>query len=173
MQVEKRIQRPIEGKWFDVNPETINKKIYKRRRNDVKQEQTRQFILEAFKEVECNPNRYAAPFRTIMPEKTWSAINFEKSQNVAKQLQGYMADWVEQGLEWAQRIDNGESWESVSNEADKANWYRIVMWKNGKLRLVGGACLNNSNYSASDVCDFDFDLNNEFFDAVPLIASRK
>lgn len=174
MQIKERTQSPIEGNWFNVNPEEIiNKKIFARRRYDKKQEETRLFILEAFKEVECNPDRYDVPFRTLMPEKNWALIDYETSEIIAKQLDGHVANWVEQGLEWAQRIYNGDSWKSICNEPDKSKWYRIIIWKNNNLRLVGGSYLNNMSYSVSDVCNFDFDFNDKFRDSVPLIASRK
>jgi len=170
MQLIGRETTPIEGKWFEVNPTTINKKICKRRRNDFKQELTRQLILEAFEEIERNPDKYANPFKTMIPEKNWTEISGEKAQIIANQLEGYVADWVEQALEWAQRIDNGESWKTICNEADKSKYCRILFWKNGFIRIVGGSISNG--YSASDVCEYDFDLNNEFVNVVPLIASK-
>ena len=38
-------ERPEEAKWFEVNPEAINQKIFKAERDDRRQEQTRRLIL--------------------------------------------------------------------------------------------------------------------------------
>lgn len=168
MQEKTRIQSQIDGEYFEVYPKTINKKLFKRTRRG-KQEEIRKLILEAFQELERNPHKYSKPFRIIIPQKTWRVISGEKAQNIAIRFKGHITDWVEQAFEWAQRIHNGESWEDICNKPDKSKYYRIVVWKDGKLRIVGGA---NNKYSMTDVCEYDFNFNNEFIDVVPSIASQ-
>lgn len=169
MQQKKRAQTQTEGNSFEIIPKMINKKLFKKSRKG-KQEEARLLILEAFEEVKLNPDKYYKSFRIIIPKKTWRVINGKSAQELAIQFKGHMVDWVEQALEWAQRIHNGESWEDVCNKPDKSKYYRIVIWKNGKIRIVGGS--DNNKYSMTDVCDYDFDFNNEFIDVIPLIASR-
>lgn len=31
------VTKPTEGKWFEVNPKTINQKLFKQKRNDVEE----------------------------------------------------------------------------------------------------------------------------------------
>ena len=168
MQQQKRILKPTEGQWFEVNPKAINRKLFKKKRKG-NQEQTRQLILEAFEEVEHNQDKYGKAFRTIMPEKNWELMNIEKAQILAKQFEGHVANWVEQALEWAQRINNGETWEELCNEPDEAKNYRMIIWKNNSIRMIGGS--DKHNYSATDICYYNFHFDDNFLDVVPLIAS--
>ena len=162
-------QRPTEGKLFKVDPLSIDQALFKKKRSDSRQEATRQHILEAFEEVKKN-SKYAKPFKTLMPEKTWNSKTVSELKELASSLGDHNADWVEQALEWAQRIANGEAWEEICNKPDTANWYRLVVWKNGYARLVGGS-RNNSNYSPACVvrncyyCD-----HNHIYYAVPLVV---
>ncbi len=48
-----------------------------------------------------------------------------------------MADWVEQALEWAQKIFDGQSWESICNYPDTSKNKRMIIWKNGNYATVG------------------------------------
>ena len=85
-----------------------------------------------------------------MPEKTWRSKRVANLKKIANKLGDHCADWVEQALEWAQRIANGESWEDICNKRDTANWYRMVVWKENLLRLVGGSC-NSINFNPAFV----------------------
>ena len=106
-----------------------------------------------------------------MPEKKWNGLKTVAELNAyANDLDGQMADWVEQALEWAQRIFNGESWETICNNADTANWYRVILWENGCYRLVGGSRNNNNNNPASDVNNNDYNSNNRINNTVPLVV---
>lgn len=139
MKVTLLVQKPTDGKWFEVNPSNIDRNLFRRKRSDPKQEKTRQLILEAFKELKKHPEKYPGVFNTMAPKKTWEKKSVRELKEYPSNWEGQIADWVEQALEWAQRIDNGESWAVVCNEADTASWYRLVVWKEGELRLVGGA----------------------------------
>ena len=145
-------QTPTEGKIFEVNPLEIDRSKFEKPMSDQNQEWTRQIIQEAFAEVDKNPEKYALPFYTLIPKKKWSGYKtVAELKAYANDLGGLMADWVQQALEWAQRLLNGESWEAICNNADTANWYRMILWKNGYYRLVGGSRRRDNNYPASVV----------------------
>lgn len=165
----KACERPTEGKAFEVNPSEINRKLFYTKRKDEKQERTRQLILEAFAEVDANPERYAKPFKTLMPEKTWGSKTVKELEKLANSLGNHLADWVEQAMEWAQRIANGETWEAVCNEPDTAKWYRLVKWKNS-YRIVGGSRKCNNRYPASDAINNVFNPVYYYDDTVPLVV---
>ena len=167
------VSTPTEGKWFEVNPEDINRELFKRKRKDESQERTRQIILEAFDEVKNNPERYNKPFKTLIPEKTWASKTVAQLKKVAKSHGDHMADWVEQALEWAQRISNGESWKAICNDTDTANWYRLVVWKNGYVWLVGGSRRGYHDYPVSDTASYNYGSYGIFNEAVPLVVLYK
>ena len=167
----KAIQGPIEGKWFEVNPQAINQKLFQEERYNWRQEQTRKFILEAFTEVKNNPEKYGRPFKTMMPEKTWNGyITVAQIEKLTSKLGDHIADWVEQALEWAQRIHNGESWEAVCNEPDTANWHRLVVWKAGYVRLIGGSVKGSGNDPVSDVNESNYYSRGRIYSTVPLVV---
>lgn len=163
-------QVPTEGQWFEVNPQTINQSLFKDKRKDERQERTRKLILEAFAEVKSSPEKYGRKFKTMMPKKTWTSKTVAELKQLACEFGNHNADWVEQALEWAQRICNGESWEAVCNKADTANCYRLVVWKNGYARLVGGLRVDGYGFPASDVDDYVHGSNGRVFYTVPLVV---
>jgi len=165
-------QTLTESKWFEVNPSAIDQNLFKEKRSDSRQEETRQLILEAFEELKKHPERNEA-FKTLIPEKTWECKTIGELKKMATQLGDHIADWVEQSLEWAQRIANGESWEAICNEEDTANWYRLVVWKNGYTRLVGGSRLDNTLVPASGVYNYDYVVNGYISNTVPLVVLKK
>ena len=167
-------QTPSEGKLFEVNPLEIDRSKFEKPMSNRKQEWTRQIIQEAFAEVDKHPEKYASAFYTLMPEKKWNGLKTVAELNAyANDLDGQMADWVEQALEWAQRLFNGESWETICNNADTAYWYRVILWKNGCYRLVGGSRNYNVLNPASDVFDYDYGSFNCIYDTVPLVVLKK
>lgn len=163
-------QVPTEGQWFEVNPQTINQSLFKNERKDERQERTRKLILEAFAEVKSSPEKYGRKFKTMMPKKTWTSKTVAELKQLACEFGNHNADWVEQALEWAQRICNGESWEAVCNKPDTANCYRLVVWKNGYARLVGGLRVDGYGFPASDVDDYGHGYNVRVFYTVPLVV---
>ena len=162
-------QRPTEGKLFKVDPLSIDQELFKKKRRDSRQEATRQYILEAFEEVKKN-SKYAKPFKTLMPEKTWNSKTVSELKELASSLGDHNADWVEQALEWAQRIANGEAWEEICNKRDTANWYRLVVWKNGYARLVGGSRYDHDFAPACDVSNLNYNDSYNFNYTVPLVV---
>ena len=163
-------QVPTEDQWFEVNPQTINQSLFKKKRKDERQERTRKLILEAFAEVKSSPEKYGRKFKTMMPKKTWTSKTVAELKQLACEFGNHNADWVEQALEWAQRICNGESWEAVCNNADTANWYRLVVWKNGYARIVGGSRHDDNYFPASDDLSDDYFSFNSFDNTVPLVV---
>ena len=160
---------PTEDQWFEVNLQDINQSLFEKEKKDGRQEKTRKLILEAFAEAKRKPEKYGRKFKTMMPKKTWTDKTVKELRQLAWELGDHNADWVEQALEWAQRICNGESWEAVCNNADTANWYRLVVWKNGYARLVGGS-RDCSDYNPAS---YVYDLNCGYggFDfTVPLVV---
>lgn len=167
-------QTPAEEKLFEVNPLGIDRSKFEKSMSDQQQEWTRQIIQEAFAEVDKHPEKYASAFYTLIPEKKWYGYKtVAELKAYANDLGGQMADWVEQALEWAQRIFNGESWEAICNNADTANWYRIILWKNGYYRLVGGSRDDYNDNPASCVLNYDYLSNNGLSLTVPLVVFKK
>lgn len=163
-------QKPTEDEWFEVKPYTIDQQLFKKKRKDEQQEATRQLILKAFAEMKNDLEKYGINFRTMIPKQEWAYKTVAQLKEMARRLGGHNADWVEQALEWAQRIANGESWEAICNDADTANWYRLVVWKRGYVRLVGGSVYAGNKYPASNVYFKDFDVNSSFYYVVPLVV---
>lgn len=163
---------PREEEWFSVNVLEIDRELFSEKREKYWEENARKMILEAFSEVDANPERYARTFETFMPKKVWEVcVPVREYQLFCHKLGGHMADWVEQALEWAQRIANGESWDTICNQADTANWERLILWKNGFVRIVGGSQKMKHHDSAVYIYH-----NEEYGDAdkirnvVPLVA---
>lgn len=165
------IPGPTEDKWFEVNPQAIDQSIFQKKRKNERQEKTRQLILEAFAEVKNNPEKYGRKFKTMIPKKTWEYKTNEQLNQLACELGDHNADWVEQALEWAQRIYNGEVWGDICNFVDTANCYRMVVWKQGFVRLVGGSCNDDCLKSASDVGTVDLVSFWSSDNVVPLVVS--
>ena len=156
--------------WFEVKPQAIDQKLFEKKRNNKRQEETRQLILEAFAEMKNNPEKYGKNFKTRMPQKRWSSKTAAQLIEMASNLGDHNANWVEQALEWAQRIANGESWEAICNDKDTADWYRLVVWKKGKAWRVGGSVHDDSDSSASNVDDYGYLDGCSLYNAVPLVV---
>lgn len=196
--------RPEEGKWFKVNPLTIDQALFQEARasseqemadklslgeykvqkhltteqylkdlDAARQEKTRKLILEAFDEVKANPEKYGKPFKTLRPKMTWSWKTGEELKELASSLGDHIADWVEQALEWAQRIQNGETWQDICNKPEYYEWYRAVVWKNGYIRCIGGSEFDRVYVAASAVGVYNCYNNGMYYDMVPLVVSYK
>lgn len=168
---ENAVQVPTATKWFEVNPLEIDQNLFETERKDIWEERTRKRILEAFDEVKKKPEKYGKKFKTMMPKKTWVSKSVANLMQLACKIGDHNADWVEQSLEWAQRISNGESWEDVCIKADTAKWYRLVVWKYGNARIVGGSRSNFDDLPASYVDYREYDSSRKVHDTVPLVVS--
>lgn len=169
---DKKIERPTEGEWFQVKPMDIDRELFKEERRDAIQESLRRKILKAFDQIKDNP-KYAEPFETMYPEKTWDEKNFEEFQKMAIELGDGITDYVEQCLEWAQRISNGEEWWKLCNVPDITKWFRVILGENGMPCLIGGGRLSDSiiRYTSvrchGEIGDYKYDHY------VPSIVRRK
>lgn len=168
---------PTVGKLFHIMPFEIPKSLFESPLSDPKQERTRQIMQEAFAEVGKYPEKYAFSFYTYIPKMIWDeskAVQIEKLKEYARDLGGEMADWVDQALEWAQRIFNGETWEAVCNEVDNTEYCRMIIWKNRYYRMVGSSSVLGDDYPASDVDDRDYMFSTDIVGyTVPLVRIEK
>lgn len=168
------VQMFTESKLFEINPLLMNRRDFEKPLRDQRQEWTRKIILEAFAEVDKYPEKYAFPFYTLIPEKAWTGYKtVSELIEYAKRYGGRMANWVQQSLEWAQRISNGESWKAICNNADTANWYRIITWKNGCPRMVGGSRISGDIFPASYAFRYLYYPDHIVSNAVPLVYLRR
>lgn len=164
-------QIPREGIRFEVNPKSINRSLFEDERLNPFQERTRRRILESLDEMDKNPDKYGRKFKTSMPKKTWDSKKAKDLEEMACELGDHMVDEVEEDLELAQRITNGQTWEQICNLPDTANWHRLIKSKNGCFRRVGGAKLYNRDASPAVVSSRDFYDDDILEDTVPLIAA--
>ena len=175
------VQKPTEGKWLEVKPQTIDQTLLQKERKDSMQESTRQLILEAFTVLQNNPQKYGKNFKTMIPQRPWKYKTITELKEMTTQIGDNIADWVEEAVEWAQRITNGEKWEAICNYEDTANWFRLVVWKDGHTKLIGGARMDRTRVPASFIHESET-KNNDLFakadedillscSAVPLIVS--
>lgn len=130
---------------YIVVPNSINQEVFRKQRKDERQERTRQIILSAFMAMQKNPDKYTKSFEILIPKKEKSSQTVKKMIEMSGKIGDHIADWVEQALEWAQRISNGEAWEDICNNPDKQDWFRLIIWKNGKARIVGNSNRSNVN----------------------------
>ncbi len=128
------------GKYFDVIPSSIDRSLFQEKREDKEQEWTRQFILEAFDEVDKHPEEYAKPFKVMVPKKTWESTDLQDLYKLARKLGDHVANWVELALVWAQRISNGDIWEDIIDLRNKLDTekvcYILFKWKDGTSRIA-------------------------------------
>ena len=152
--VNATVLRPEKGKWFEVNPSTINQKLFQKKREDPQEERVRKLILDAFAEAKRKPEKYSKKFQTLILKKKWKQKTIKEFREIATSLDGFIANWIHFGFTCAQRIQNGEGW----NEVDEVV---VVTDKDGYLLLVGGQngyglnnsidCIYGSLTSISDV----------------------
>lgn len=167
-------QVPTEEKWFEVNPLKIDQNLFIKERDKPREEEIRQLILEAFEEMKKKP-RYAKPFKTMIPEKSWKSKTIKQLKRLAKLRGTNIADWVNQSLEWAQRIANGESWDNICEDYDESNWFRLVVWKEGRFCHIGGSLKKYCFSPACEIFMLDPDCNENITisNVVPLIYKKK
>lgn len=168
---------PTVGEPFEVDPQAINQELFQKKWEGLpesergsRQGETCKRILKAFEAMKNNPEKYGRKFKTMMPEKTWAYKTIEGLKIEACKLGDHNADWVEQALEWAQRICNGESWEDVCDNPDTADWYRLVLSDDYHELTVGGSRIIHDDNPASFVEDYDAPPFYSINDTVPLVV---
>lgn len=118
------------------------------------------------------PEKYGGDFTTLMPVSDEFVIQVSELLDKAKKENGHLANWVEQALEWAQRITNGETWEAVCNNPDTAKNHRLAEWKQGELKMIGGST-NIGNCDSATCFGTDNHVPAEFLiHTVPLIVKK-
>lgn len=157
-------QKPTVGKCFSVDPNSIDQDLFTEERTDIVfEESVRLQILKAFEEVRNNPQRYSKKFKTFIPEKKWGGRTVRELKEMAIEKGGTLTDIVDQRLEWAQRIQNGESWYEVCRMQDPIEWCRLVAsGKDSYEYMVGGMSRQSTFYT-------DTFINNCESIIVPLI----
>ena len=166
----KTILKPMEGIPFEVKPLSINWDLFATERTAVNQENARRLILMAYDQVKKYPEKYAQPFKTIMPIKVWDYASMWFLTRVAEHMGGDVTDMVEWALQLAQRLHNGETWDDVCEKPDTANWYRVV--KEKSYYFVGGSRKLKHTFPASRLGCAYYGYNGELNYAVPLVTLR-
>ena len=159
----------LEESWFNVEPEKIDRTLFNSKREDLKQEETRQIILKAFSECDNNPEKYKKSFKTLMPKKEWPGKTVQELKNLAQERGDHIANWIEQALEWAQRIQNGTPWENLCNYSDTGNWYRLVVWDNEKAVHIGGAINYDVHHAPASIGSNFYKDDKILRNTVPLV----
>lgn len=141
------IRGPMDEEWFQITPGEIERSLFLKQRTDLVQERVRTLIVDALNVIENDTRIYKKTFLTLRPAKKWSKASELYLIEQAHWSGDYLGTWIDQAAEWAQRIQNGEKWEVLCNEPDNLKWYRMIMWKDGEVRLIGGSTENN-DYSS-------------------------
>ena len=168
---EAKSKGPIEGKWFKVNPSSIDQQLFEDKRTDDLQEKLRFHIQLAFKELKENPEKNEA-FKIFIPEKEYdnNPRRIVELKNLASQIGDHMGLWWEWALMLAQRIANGETWESLCNEPDSTNWYLLVSWHRHSRR-VGGSRKSFYNPPSGNIELYEYWNGDTVRDTVPLVVA--
>lgn len=117
------------GECFRVEPKKINWKLFEKERKDPQQEALRKLIKEAQGKLEANPERYGRRFETqyeyFGQVKEYSATLTSKL--IKREKLKDIAEISEQAFEIAQKISNGETWESFCNAPDPYEYPRLII----------------------------------------------
>lgn len=159
-------------KGVEVNPILIDEPTFEIEKKDCysHKESIMQVIQKAFIEMKKDLRRYARPFEIVTPAELESVYTEEKMVALAEKYGDHIADWVEQALEWAQRIANGED---IFNKSDDSKWFRAISWQDGHVCLVGGANELNNHDSAASIHDFNVNSSYQIYNAVPAVVRYK
>ena len=159
-------------KGVEVNPILIDEPTFEIEKKDFysHKESTMQVIQKAFIEMKKDLRRYARPFEIVTPAELESVYTEEKMVALAEKYGDHIADWVEQALEWAQRIANGED---IFNKSDDSKWFRAISWQDGHVCLVGGANELNNHDSVASIHEFNVNSSYQIYNAVPAVVRYK
>ena len=164
--------KPAVGKAFLVRPMLIDRSFFGSSRRKKLHEVIRLLICQAFDELDKYPEKYSQDFVTIIPKKTWNVKTVSELQIYARENKCFIANWVYQVLEWAQRIQNGETWDDVCVYADYLDCRRIVLWNNGFYRKVGDTLTSKTANPATHIDTQDLYSLNIVSDEVPLLVRK-
>lgn len=134
------VKIPTIGKWFKVDPNTINIEFVKEKLTVPENsryysdcERTLHLILEAFDQVISNPDKYGRTFFVMVPTKIWTTMTLEQILEFANKLNCETENWIQHSLELSQRIQNGETVEEVLNTS---TFHKLFLGKNGELNTI-------------------------------------
>ena len=166
------IRGPMDEEWFQIIPAQIDRSIFQIHRRDIKQEKIRHLIVDALEMIDRNPRYYGKPFKTLRPARRLGKNSVISLIEQSHWNGDFLASWIEQSVEWAQRIQNGESWETLCNRRDTLNWYRMIMWKDGEVRLIGGSTKNEDYCTPTTITGSDDETMQEKLSnyAIPLVS---
>ena len=142
----KVVLRPTVGEWFEVKPQEIDQKLFEKERDNKSQEKIRKIILNAFAKMNKYPEEYGRNFKTLIPSEGRTSPTDILCIEDASKLGDHIANGVEQALEWAQRISNGETWRTICNDWDTITWSRLVMWNPNYPCLIGGSGCSSASF---------------------------
>ena len=167
---EEVVKNSIVGTCYEVKPSSINKDLFKEERKDPCQEEIRKLILEAFEELDRIRFQICKSFKIIVPEKTWTIKNVRELKALAIDLGGQTTNWIEQALGWAQQINDGATWEDLCNKKDKHVCYRLIIWKDGTCKNIGGSIKDSNHNSLTNISDKSYDEEDLAINTVPSIT---
>ena len=136
-----RIKMPKEAIGVEIHeviPEDINRKLFEEKRIDEVEESARNFILYALENLDRKPSKYGKPFKTIIYMSKFENMTLGDVCDFTKKYGDYLANTIDQGLEWAYRITMGETWESVCKDVNRG-WYKMVQHENRYFFMYQGA----------------------------------
>ena len=130
------------------------------------------YIQQAFEELKENPDKNKA-FKVLIPPRDihhyGDTPSVSKLRNFASQMGDHMGFLWEWALMLAQRIANGESWETLCNVPDTANWYLLIEWDEHSRR-VGGSKRCSFNPPAAYIYSYTYWDKDWVNTTVPLVV---
>ncbi len=158
--------------WIQVDINGLRKSDFLKTKFDgetyEREENIRRLICEALAELRYRKTNNEK-FEVSIPQRTnLIPITGGQMASFAQANNGHLADWVELSIYWAQLIQQN-GWE-YCHQAETHPDYRVVVWKNGKLRLTGGATRWGDLSYLTHIGFFYYEYSDEFGKSVPLIA---
>lgn len=120
----------IQNMWYEVKPRDIKEDLFLEPRKDPDQEKLRKNILD---DALRWRKKYSRNFKIMAPKITWPKIDdiFELNDMTYELGGHHIAHRIELYLLLAQRIQNGESWESCLQQPE--DYFILVIWIESRL----------------------------------------
>lgn len=132
----------LKGSWLYVYPQKIDIKLFEKELEGFGNP-ARLLILEALEEVKKHPDKYGKDFKVRIPKNILPFNNkkYFEIERILNESGESIVNWVQLALVWAQRIQNGESWEVLYNGRSMfsvSKFPKFIIWKDNKIATVGG-----------------------------------
>lgn len=171
-------KKPKAGHKFCVDLQSIDVEKIEKMPCKVYYEGIKKVVLYALKLAQVMPAKYGNRFYTYIPyleELEFDDFKFEVVSQLVEfgsKIGDHCADWIEQGLEWAQRIQNGEDFVSLCEIQDAIEYSRIVVFDDDMLWNVGGGGNDVHSYCVppADVVPTRYDTTLDKIRYVPLVV---